>query len=86
LQEKETMRTRYYWACLCGITAVMISLPKVPAFAELESAIQPPPYKLNRADENYRYLRDPARHSDFWDPLKYVPLLEVACVQFVSEI
>ncbi|HTP66240.1 MAG TPA: alginate export family protein, partial [Geobacteraceae bacterium] len=48
----------------------------VPASAETGAALQPPPYKLNRADEDYRYLRDPARRTDFWDPLKYVPLNE----------
>jgi hypothetical protein len=34
----------------------------------------PPPYTLNRADEDYRYLADPARRADSWDLLKYVPL------------
>lgn len=33
-----------------------------------------PPYQLNRADEDYRYLMDPARRSDLWDPVKFVPL------------
>ena len=34
----------------------------------------PPPYSLNRADEDYRYLHDPGLRADFWDPIKYVPL------------
>jgi hypothetical protein len=34
----------------------------------------PPRYQLNRADEDYRYLRDPAQRSDFWDPIKFLPL------------
>ncbi|MDC0672807.1 alginate export family protein [Nannocystis radixulma] len=34
----------------------------------------PPPYRLLRADEDYRYLRDPARRADFLDLFKYVPL------------
>jgi len=33
-------------------------------------------YTLNRADEDYRYLRDPARRADVWDPIKHVPLNE----------
>lgn len=41
-----------------------------------ESPDGPPTYALNRADEDYRYLRDPARRADVWDPLKYVPLDE----------
>lgn len=36
----------------------------------------PTSYSLNRADEDYRYLRDPARRTDLWDPLKYVSLNE----------
>ncbi len=34
----------------------------------------PLPYALNRADEDYRYLRDPSLRTDFWDPIKYMPL------------
>src|SRR6266702_3829613 len=31
-----------------------------------------PPYRLNRADEDYRYLADHTRRTDLCDPLKYV--------------
>ncbi|WAS91147.1 alginate export family protein [Nannocystis punicea] len=34
----------------------------------------PPPYRLLRADEDYRYLRDRGRRTDFLDVLKYIPL------------
>jgi hypothetical protein len=34
----------------------------------------PQPYKLLRYDEDYSYLKDNARRTDFWDPIKYVPL------------
>jgi hypothetical protein len=34
----------------------------------------PPPYKLFRFEENYRYLQDPAKRTDIWDPIKYIPL------------
>ncbi len=34
----------------------------------------PPPYKLLRYEENYSYLKDPSLRTDFWDPIKYVPL------------
>ena len=40
--------------------------------AETEPAV--PGYQLNRADEDYRYLRDGTRRTDFWDPLKFIPL------------
>ncbi|AJE04968.1 hypothetical protein GPICK_16055 [Geobacter pickeringii] len=52
----------------------MMAFPMTPASGETGAALQPPPYRLNRADEDYRYLRDPANRSDFWDPVKYVPL------------
>src|SRR5207245_3478727 len=34
----------------------------------------PPAYKLLRYDEDYSYLKDPGRRTDFWDAIKYVPL------------
>jgi hypothetical protein len=34
----------------------------------------PPAYKLFRFDEDYRYLQDPAKRTDIWDPIKYIPL------------
>lgn len=33
-----------------------------------------PPYKLLRYEEDWSFLRDPTRRSDFWDPIKYIPL------------
>ena len=32
-----------------------------------------PTYKLLRYDEDYSDLKDPARRTDFWDPIKYIP-------------
>lgn len=32
-----------------------------------------PPYKQLRYDEDYRFLQDLARHTDLFDPVKYVP-------------
>ena len=57
---------------LYGVLAVFLVIPLVPAYAETGPSNQPP-YQLNRADEGYHYLADPARHSDIWDPLKYIP-------------
>ena len=61
-------------ACLYSITLVMMTSPMVAAAVETGAAYQPPPYRLERAGEDYRYLRDPALHTDFWDPIKYMPL------------
>jgi hypothetical protein len=34
----------------------------------------PPPFKPLRYEEDYRYLADPTKRRDFWDPVKYIPL------------
>src|SRR6266550_9641801 len=34
----------------------------------------PPPYTLVRWNEDYSYLRDPAKRTDFFDAVKYVPI------------
>ena len=74
VQESEPMGFCHLRVCLCGIIVVMMTVSMTPASGETGTAFQPPPYRLNRADEDYRYLRDPARRTDFWDPVKYVPL------------
>jgi hypothetical protein len=61
---------------LYGVMAVIITIPWRRACAETGVAHQPPPYQFNRADENYQYLADPRLHTDFWDPIKYIPLNE----------
>lgn len=33
-----------------------------------------PPYRLFRFDEDYRYLQDPRKRTDVWDPIKYISL------------
>jgi len=33
----------------------------------------PTPYKPLRYDEDWSYLKDPTRRTDFWDPIKYIP-------------
>jgi len=40
-----------------------------------ESQFVPPPYhEILRFDEDYSYLGDPALRTDFFDPIKYIPL------------
>lgn len=34
----------------------------------------PPPYSVFRDMEDYTYLRDPKKHDDPFDPIKYIPL------------
>jgi len=35
---------------------------------------RPPLAPVDQADENFTFLRDPSNRTDFWDPLKYIPL------------
>src|SRR5258708_3355573 len=44
-----------------------------PAEAKAD-APRRPPYLQLRYDEDYSFLKDPARRTDFLDPLKYIPL------------
>lgn len=74
VQKSEPMNVRNYNYWLPIIILVMMTIPIGPALAETGTALQPASYRLNRADENYSYLRDPSRRTDFWDPVKYVPL------------
>ena len=40
----------------------------------------PPSYNSSRYLEDYRYLKDPGRRTDFWDPIKYIPLDDAGAV------
>jgi hypothetical protein len=39
-----------------------------------ECPTTPPAYKLLRYEEDYSYLKNPCCRTDFWDPIKYIPL------------
>ncbi|AQV98216.1 alginate export family protein [Cupriavidus necator] len=51
-------------AASCSVLAQSLPAPAVATTA----------YKFLRYDEDYRYLQDPARGADPWDPVKYIPL------------
>ena len=59
--------------------AIAHGQPATPIAAgpEAEAIAAPPPYKQLRYEEDYTYLRDPARRSDAFDPVKYVPFGDV---------
>ncbi len=60
--------------CLCAALFLggAFLLPGRPAVAETGNS--PPSYNASRYLEDYRYLKDPARRTDYWDRLKYIPL------------
>jgi hypothetical protein len=62
---------------LCA-TAIIL-LAGLPLIALRAQQIVPAPvpdrsYKLLRSDEDWSFLRDKNLRSDFWDPIKYIPL------------
>ena len=71
-------RKQAYYRSVCTgfLVAVIMVLSGVCSWAETGTSTTPPSYRLNRADEDYRYLADPARRTDLWDPVKYVPFEE----------
>ena len=55
--------------------ALIAGLLAFPAASLADEAAQPTPYpKILRYEEDYRYLADPTKRSDFWDPIKFIPL------------
>jgi alginate export protein len=58
-----------------AVSLGVILLPTLGA-AELLCPAPPPPFLSLRYDENYQFMRDPACHVDFWDPIKYIRLNE----------
>jgi hypothetical protein len=75
IKEDLPMAARGLRTSLCGILLVML-FRLGGAWAETGPSCSPPPYALNRADDDFQYLRDPACRTGFWDPVKYVPLDE----------
>ncbi|AEI83005.1 hypothetical protein CNE_BB2p01940 (plasmid) [Cupriavidus necator N-1] len=54
------------------ILALAMAMAGIPCRAEAQGSA--PPYNFLRYTEDYRYLQDPARRSDPWDPVKLIPL------------
>jgi len=61
-----------------ALAALTFAAPALTARAQpldaSPDAGEPPDYQKLRYDEDYAYLADASRRSDFWDPLKYIPL------------
>ncbi|HUB25524.1 MAG TPA: alginate export family protein [Tepidisphaeraceae bacterium] len=61
---------------VCCFAMVLFAIEN--SWAQTEPSTQQSPsertYTLARWEEDYRFLADPAQRTDFWDPIKYVPL------------
>lgn len=62
---------------LCAAAVILFVGPALIALRAQEIVPAPAPdpsYKLLRSDEDWSFLRDRNLRSDFWDPIKYIPL------------
>jgi hypothetical protein len=73
---------RYFAGCM----GLFLALP-VSAQVQDESPAPSRTYNLLRENDDWSFLADPSQRSDFWDPIKYMPLGCDACyVTFGGEI
>ncbi|MDH5789449.1 MAG: alginate export family protein, partial [Nitrospinota bacterium] len=70
--------TRLFYLCAAFFLGGVFLLPDRPVTAG--ETLSPPSYNSSRYLEDYRYLKDPARRTDFWDPIKYIPLDDAGTV------
>jgi hypothetical protein len=56
------------------LAAALLPLPAQAAEPAPAPAPAPPPYRPDRTAEDHSYLRDPARHGDWSDPYKFIPI------------
>ena len=74
IEKKVPKAVRHLSAGLSCIIFVVMLVSTGPAFVQAGTSCLAPPYALNRAEDNYEYLRDPACRTSFWDPIKDIPL------------
>lgn len=69
-------RASLIFAAILGPAAVAAAQTSAPApvKAGTGGAYTPPPYTPVRWNEDYSALKDPGKRSDFFDPIKYIPL------------
>jgi len=58
---------------IVAFSVLLFCLPLLSCADSGKSADGSQGYSLNRADENYSYLRNPGIRTDIWDTLKYIP-------------
>jgi len=71
-QEREwIMRVLHVGSCILLIIVIALLTSTGSVFAEDPETSAAPPFRPIRYDEDYSYLRNPAKRTDFWDPIKY---------------
>jgi len=60
------------------VISTSVALPIIAVGQEMNTEVEipltHPAYKMLRFDEDYSYLADPTNRTDWFDPLKYIPL------------
>jgi hypothetical protein len=84
MRQEPSVRRRYGSVAevLCFIALILLS--SVTARAQTPPPMPPGPQNPERpplapqgqADQNWSFLSNPTDRTDFWDPLKYIPLNE----------
>ena len=56
--------------------AFWVALSLLPLCAQVQDESPAPvrTYNLLRENDDWSFLADPSLQSDFWDPIKYIPL------------
>lgn len=69
------MRTRGHRVTFLCYVRLALALPLMGAGLLAQTTAQvAPPFKAQRSDEDYSYLKDPSRRQEDLDELKYIPL------------
>src|SRR5688572_28696688 len=62
--------------CVCAAQSTTAPAPAPVSPKPGTGSGPPPPYTPVRYNEDYSYLKDPDKRTDFFDPIKYIPLNE----------
>ncbi len=65
-----------FFRIVAASALVFVILNIAKADDTVPSAMSPPAHTALRYDEDYSYLKDPAARTNFFDPVKYIPLNE----------
>jgi hypothetical protein len=57
-----------------GFITLILLIPLLPPSAAAQDYGSSGTYSIVRWDEDYSYLSDPAKRTDFFDPVKYIPI------------
>jgi hypothetical protein len=78
MSEQGNSRTSHWWFVLI---AFFVALSTLPAMAQTPDPEPPgpapdparPPLNPFPAEQNWGFLADPSKRTDFFDPIKYIP-------------